>query len=103
MFKLPSALSLLLDELRRDHLSDSRGKGPASLYLNKTHPVYEFVRVTLGIWMHGFENYHRFSRGLGVEDITVGQPENISLIHEVCFSLFPTEFLAQFICSIGSP
>ena len=83
--RVAERLTLLLDELRRDYLSGSRGKAPASQYLNKTRPVYEFVRVTLGIQMHGSENYHRFSKGLGVEDITVGQ--NISLIHEVCFSL----------------
>ena len=99
--RVAERLTLLLDELRRDYLSGSRGKAPASQYLNKTRPVYEFVRVTLGIRVHGSENYHRFSRGLGVEDITVGQ--NISLIHEVCFSLFPTQFLAQFICPIGNP
>ncbi len=42
--------------------------------------MYEFVRVTLGIRMHGSENYHHFENGLGVEDVTVG--ENVSLIHE---------------------
>jgi len=73
-------LTVLLDELRRDYLSGARGKAPASRYLNKTRPVYEFVRVTLGIRMHGSENYHRFSNGLGVEDVTIGQ--NVSLIHE---------------------
>jgi phenylalanine ammonia-lyase len=81
-------LTLLLDELRRDYLSGARGKAPASQYLNKTRPVYEFVRVTLGIRMHGSENYHRFSNGLGVEDVTIGQ--NVSLIHEVRFALFLT-------------
>jgi phenylalanine ammonia-lyase len=84
--RVAERLTLLLDELRRDYLSGSRGKAPASKYLNKTRPVYEFVRVTLGIRMHGSENYHRFSDGLGVEDVTVGQ--NVSLIHEVCCSLF---------------
>ena len=79
-------LTSLLDELRRDYLSGSRGKAPASKYLNKTRPIYEFVRVTLGIRMHGSENYHKFSNGLGVEDVTVGQ--NVSLIHEVRFFLF---------------
>ena len=82
-------LTLLLDGLRRDYLSGSRGKAPASQYLNKTRPVYEFVRVTLGIRMHGSENYHRFSNGLGVEDVTIGQ--NVSLIHEVRLSLFLTQ------------
>jgi len=31
---------------------------------NRTRPVYEFVRLTLGIRMHGSENYHRFVNGL---------------------------------------
>ncbi|KAJ3513420.1 hypothetical protein NLJ89_g2951 [Agrocybe chaxingu] len=62
------------------YLSGARGPAPASRYLNKTCPVYEFVRLTLGIRMHGSENYHHFVNGLGVEDVTVGQ--NISLIHE---------------------
>ncbi|KIM40278.1 hypothetical protein M413DRAFT_446453 [Hebeloma cylindrosporum] len=78
--RVAERLTSLLDELRSAYLSGSRGKAPASRYLNKTRPVYEFVRVTLGIRMHGSENYHHFSKGLGVEDVTVGQ--NISLIHE---------------------
>ena len=73
----------LLDELRRDYLSGARGAAPASRYLNRTRPVYEFVRLTLGIRMHGSENYHRFVNGLGVDDVTIGQ--NVSLIHEVRF------------------
>lgn len=71
----------LLDQLRRDYLSGARGPAPASSQLNKTRPVYEFIRKTLGIRMHGSENYARFVNGLGVEDVTLGQ--NISLIHEV--------------------
>jgi phenylalanine ammonia-lyase len=78
--KVASRLTTLLDHLRRDYLSGAKGPAPASRYLNKTRPVYEFVRLTLGIRMHGSENYHRFSNGLGVEDVTVGQ--NVSLIHE---------------------
>jgi phenylalanine ammonia-lyase len=70
----------LLDNLRQDYLSGAKGPAPASSYLNKTRPVYEFIRLTLGIRMHGSENYHRFVNGLGAEDITIGQ--NISLIHE---------------------
>ncbi|KAF9464991.1 L-Aspartase-like protein [Collybia nuda] len=70
----------LLDQLRRDYLSGARGPAPASSQLNKTRPVYEYVRETLGIRMHGSENYARFVNGLGVEDVSLGQ--NISLIHE---------------------
>ena len=79
--RVASRCYFLLDDLRRDYLSGARGAAPASRHLNRTRPVYEFVRLTLGIRMHGSENYHRFVNGLGVEDVTIGQ--NISLIHEV--------------------
>lgn len=78
---LASRATALLDQLRRDYLSGQRGAAPASPYLNKTRMVYEFVRLTLGVKMHGSENYARFAKGLGVEDETIGQ--NISRIHEV--------------------
>jgi phenylalanine ammonia-lyase len=84
----------LLDDLRRDYLSGARGPAPASRYLNRTRPVYEFVRLTLGIRMHGSENYHRFVNGLGVDDVTVGQ--NVSLIHEVRFVLLSSFLDLQF-------
>ncbi|KAG5639483.1 hypothetical protein H0H81_001605 [Sphagnurus paluster] len=71
---------LLLDTLRRDYLSGARGTAPATRYLDKTRPVYEFVRNTLGIRMHGSENYARFVKGLYADDQSVGQ--NVSLIHE---------------------
>ncbi|KAF8070520.1 L-Aspartase-like protein [Lyophyllum atratum] len=78
--QVASRAANLLDQLRRDYLSGERGNAPAGTYLNKTRPIYEFVRVTLGIRMHGSENYARFVTGLGVEDVSIGQ--NISLIHE---------------------
>lgn len=84
--RVAERLYTLLDDLRREFLSGVRGPAPASAYLNKTRPVYEFVRLTLGIRMHGSENYHRFENGVGVEDQTVGQ--NVSLIHEVRSILF---------------
>lgn len=74
----------LLEGLRRDYLSGAKGAAPASGYLNKTRPVYEFVRVTLGVRMHGSENLSGFANGLGEDDVTIGQ--NISLIHEVSYS-----------------
>ncbi|KAJ8519928.1 hypothetical protein ONZ45_g3176 [Pleurotus djamor] len=70
----------LLDDLRQAYLSGGRGPAPASRFLNKTRPVYEFVRLTLGIKMHGSENYEAFKNGVGVDDVTTGQ--SISLIHE---------------------
>ncbi|KAG6845879.1 hypothetical protein H0H87_000685 [Tephrocybe sp. NHM501043] len=78
--QVASRASNLLDQLRRDYLSGERGPAPAGPFLNKTKPVYEFIRVTLGIRMHGSENYARFADGLGVEDVSIGQ--NISRIHE---------------------
>ncbi|KII91372.1 hypothetical protein PLICRDRAFT_696444 [Plicaturopsis crispa FD-325 SS-3] len=70
----------LLEGLRRDYLSGAKGAAPASGYLNKTRPVYEFVRLTLGVRMHGSENLSGFANGLGEDDVTIGQ--NVSLIHE---------------------
>ncbi|KAI0057876.1 phenylalanine ammonia-lyase [Artomyces pyxidatus] len=70
----------LLVALREEYLSGERGPAPASVHLSKTRPVYEFVRKTLGIRMHGAENNGLFASGLGVEDPTIGQ--NVSLIHE---------------------
>ncbi|KAH9174926.1 phenylalanine ammonia-lyase [Lactarius sanguifluus] len=75
-----SRATSLLVTLRKEYLSGGRGPAPASKYLNKTRPIYEFVRKTLGIRMHGSENESVFANGLGVEDVTVGQ--NVSLIHE---------------------
>ena len=76
-----SRATALLVSLRKEYLSGARGQAPASGHLNKTRPIYEFVRLNLGIRMHGSENESIFANGLGVEDVTVGQ--NVSLIHEV--------------------
>lgn len=73
--------SALLVQLRADYLSGAKGPAPASRYLNKTAPIYNYVRVTLGVRMHGVENQSKFANGLGVDDVTIGQ--NISLIQEV--------------------
>ncbi|KAJ6589813.1 L-Aspartase-like protein [Mycena vulgaris] len=78
--KVAARAELLLDALRRAYLLGERGAAPASPYLNKTRPVYEFVRLTLGIKMHGSENYNSFANGMGVDEDTIGQ--HVSLIHE---------------------
>ncbi|KAF7372051.1 Phenylalanine ammonia-lyase [Mycena venus] len=70
----------LLQLLRSAFLAGERGASPASTYLGKTKAVYEFVRLMLGIKLHGVENQSGFANGLGVDDITIGQ--NISFIHE---------------------
>ncbi|KAJ7647247.1 L-Aspartase-like protein [Roridomyces roridus] len=70
----------LLNKLRGEFLSGQRGATPASRYLGKTRAVYEFIRVKLGVKMHGEENFNSFENGLGVDDVTLGQ--NISVIYE---------------------
>ena len=70
----------LLEQLRSDYLSGARGAAPASKYLNRTRPIYEYVRINLGVRMHGSENFSKFANDLGVEDVTIGQ--NISYIQE---------------------
>ncbi|KAH9922067.1 phenylalanine ammonia-lyase [Fomitopsis serialis] len=70
----------LLVDLRNAYLSGERGAAPAAQYLGKTRGVYEFIRVALGVRMHGKENLEGFANGPGVTDATLGQ--NISLIYE---------------------
>lgn len=68
-----------LVRLRREYLHGERGPAPASKYLVRTRPMYEFVRKTLGIRMHGALNETNFADEFGGED-SIGQ--NVSLIHE---------------------
>ena len=73
--------SASLMTLRGAYLDGSRGPAPARDYLTKMRPIYEFVRVYLGISMHGLQNHESFPNGLDVEEATIG--ENVSLIQEV--------------------
>ncbi|KAF9519362.1 hypothetical protein BS47DRAFT_1388195 [Hydnum rufescens UP504] len=68
----------LLHTLRTEYLDGTRGPAPASPFLGGTRPMYEFVRCTLGIKMHGYENLTLFEDGFG--DLTVG--DNVSIIYE---------------------
>ncbi|KAI0653974.1 phenylalanine ammonia-lyase [Cubamyces menziesii] len=77
---LAQCMVVALTRLREQYLNGDKGPAPASAYLGRTRAVYEYVRVTLGIRMHGAENLHKFEQGPGVEAQTVGQ--DISLIHE---------------------
>ena len=79
----------LLTDLRDAYLTGARGTAPARLHLTKTRPVYEFVRMTLGIGMHGLENHRIFPDGMDLEDSTIG--EKVSLIHEVRNTAHPAE------------
>jgi phenylalanine ammonia-lyase len=60
----------LLQDLRRSYLSGERGAAPASrLLAYGTVPVYSFIRVVLGVKMHGWENLNLFDRAaMGVVD-----------------------------------
>lgn len=78
--RLASRSLTLQEKLRSEYLEGARGPAPASRFLNKTRGVYEFVRITLGIKMHGLVNKMMFSSEAPVEQ-SIGQ--NVSLIHEV--------------------
>jgi len=53
-----------LSSLRTAYISGARGSAPASPYLaHGTRPIYEFVRLTLGVRMHGWENSKMFDTG----------------------------------------
>lgn len=77
---LAERMTASLVRLREQYLQGEKGPAPASPYLGKSRAVYEYIRVTLGIRMHGAENLHNFQEGPGVEEQTIGQ--NIALIHE---------------------
>ncbi|KAJ7587017.1 L-Aspartase-like protein [Mycena floridula] len=69
-----------LDGLRKAYLSGDRGGSPALPYLGKTRALYEYIRVKLGVKMHGMENFSGFANGLGSDEVSIGQ--NISTIYE---------------------
>ena len=70
-----------LESLRHQFLNGERGQAPASEYMGRTKAVYEFVRLKLGVQMHGKENLAQFADGLNETELTIGH--NITLIYEV--------------------
>lgn len=50
----------LLQSLRREYLSGSRGQTPASHLMGRTRALYEFIRRDLGVKMHGLVNHELF-------------------------------------------
>ncbi|KAK1222984.1 Protein pal1 [Marasmius sp. AFHP31] len=58
--KVASRAADLMTELRLAYLSGSRGQAPALKYLGRTRAMYEFVRVELGVKMHGLDNVTGF-------------------------------------------
>ena len=77
---LAERMAASLVRLRGEYLEGGKGAAPAGPYLGKSRKVYEFVRVSLGVRMHGRENLRGFEAGPGVEEETIGQ--EISRIHE---------------------
>lgn len=71
----------LLQGLQRQYLDGSKGRTPASPYMGKTRAMYEYIRVNLGIRMHGLENLNGFDAGLHATESSVGQ--NVTKIYEV--------------------
>lgn len=68
--------------LQERFLLNPQTPAPASPYLGRTRVMYEFVRVKLGVVMHGRNNYHKFA-GEGEAQIpTIGQ--DVSRIYQVC-------------------
>lgn len=60
-------------QLRDDFLTGKRGKAPAAHLLGNTRPVYEFIRQTLDIPMHGLVNLRMFEGPEGMGKRTTGQ------------------------------
>ncbi|KAF9268922.1 phenylalanine ammonia-lyase [Marasmius fiardii PR-910] len=74
-----SRATKFMNDLRKAYLSGERGAAPASPFLGRTKMIYEYIRVGLGVKMHGLENFNSFSGEMGEND-TIGQ--QISIIHE---------------------
>jgi phenylalanine ammonia-lyase len=76
------------DGLVHAYLSGERGPAPASIHLKGTRPMYDYIRITLGVPMHGMSNYRLFENDAAFGDLTIG--EHVSRIYEVCrVLLFP--------------
>lgn len=83
--QVASQATTLHAKLRTEFLTGARGPAPASSQLGKTRIMYDFIRKTLGIRMHGAENHGQFSNGIGAGGVSIGS--NISKIYEVCWTL----------------
>jgi phenylalanine ammonia-lyase len=72
-----------MEDSRRRYLLDPESNPiPAAAYLNKTKPVYVFVRETLKVRMHGRENLGRFENGLGATEEHGNVGGSVAVIHE---------------------
>ncbi|QRW25470.1 phenylalanine ammonia-lyase [Rhizoctonia solani] len=87
----------LYARLQGEYLRGERGAAPAAHLLGNTRPVYEFVRVELGVKMHGIDNLNRFEEGW--TGLTVGQ--NVSVIYEAIRDGKLQEVIASLLSGVG--
>lgn len=59
-------------------------RAPAAPFLGRTRPLYEYIRVELGVKTHGRENFDEFKNSLGNTEGEPGLGRNASIIYEVC-------------------
>jgi len=76
---LATRAATALEDLRLVYLSAPDGSTPASNWMGRTKAVYEFIRVSLGVRMHGLENYEKFENGIGAYG-SIGQ--DVSKIYD---------------------
>jgi phenylalanine ammonia-lyase len=67
----------ILQQTRSDYILGKMGPAPAANLLGGARPLYEFVRIELGVRMHGRDNLRKFE---GERDRGVG--ESVSIINE---------------------
>ncbi|KAG7442937.1 phenylalanine ammonia-lyase [Guyanagaster necrorhizus] len=70
----------LMDELRDQYLTGLKGRAPACSYLGRTHDIYQFIRLELGVPMHGEENLKRFGNAPYANTKTIGH--HVSVIYK---------------------
>ena len=83
----------ILQDLRRSFLEGSppppsgaisyNSLAPAAPFLGRTRVLYEYIRVDLGVRMHGLENLKGFVNGLGNTEGQPGLGRAASIIYEV--------------------
>lgn len=78
--KVATRTACVYNALVDAYLSGDRGAAPASVHLKGTRPMYDFIRTTLGVPMHGATNHKMFANNAVFEDDTIGH--HVSLIYE---------------------
>ncbi|PBK63144.1 phenylalanine ammonia-lyase [Armillaria solidipes] len=70
----------LMSQLRDQYLTGLKGRAPASPYLGRTCHIYQFIRMELGVPMHGEENLKRFGNAPYANTKTIGH--HVSVIYK---------------------